>query len=56
MDALLNIPQEDLKQLYCDDSICEFVPLCLKCHGKIDHNRDYLEEIIMDKLEVMKCE
>ena len=44
------------KDCLCDDSICEFVPLCLKCHGKVDHNREHWEETIMDKLEVMKCE
>ena len=44
------------KDCLCDDSDCEFVPLCVPCHNKTNHNREYWEETIMDKLEVMKCE
>lgn len=43
------------KDCLCDDTVCEFVPLCLKCHGKINYDREYWEEIIMEKLEMMKC-
>jgi len=44
------------KDCLCDDSECEFVPLCLPCHTKTNRNREYWEEIIMGKLEAMKCE
>jgi predicted DNA-binding protein YlxM (UPF0122 family) len=43
------------KDCLCDDSECEFVPLCTSCHQKTNFNRDYWEETIMEKLEVMEC-
>lgn len=41
------------KDCLCDDSECEFVPLCLKCHSKTNFNRDYWENLIMEKLEAI---
>lgn len=41
------------KDCLCDDSDCEFVPLCAKCHSKTNHNRTYWENLIMDKLAVI---
>ena len=38
------------KNCLCNDVQCEFVPLCLKCHGKTGSNRGYWEALIMDKL------
>ena len=38
------------KDCLCDDSECEFVPLCDVCHGKTNHNREYWENMILDKL------
>ena len=38
------------KDCLCDDSDCEFVPLCSRCHTKTNHNRTYWENLIMDKL------
>ena len=38
------------KECMCNDVACEFVPLCLKCHGKTGNNRSYWETLIMDKL------
>lgn len=38
------------KDCLCDDSECEFVPLCNKCHTKTNFNRDYWENLIMEKL------
>ena len=35
------------KDCLCDDSECEFVPLCNKCHTKTNFNRDYWENLIM---------
>ena len=32
------------KQVLCNGNICEFVPLCEKCHGKTNHNRKYWEK------------
>ena len=43
------------KDCLCDDSECEFVPLCTKCHSKTNFNRDYWENMIMEKLEVIQC-
>lgn len=43
------------KDCLCDDSECEFVPLCTKCHSKTNFNRDYWENLIMEKLEVIQC-
>jgi len=42
------------KDCLCDDSDCEFVSLCLKCHGKSNNDREYWERVIMNKLEEMK--
>jgi len=39
-----------LKDCLCDDSDCEFVPLCMRCHGKTNHDREYWEKTIMEKL------
>jgi len=41
------------KDCLCDDSDCEFVPLCVRCHSKTNHNRDYWEQMIMEKLEAI---
>ena len=38
------------KECMCNDVVCEFVPLCLKCHGKTGSDRGYWERLIMDKL------
>lgn len=38
------------KDCLCDDSECEFVPLCNKCHTKTNHNREYWENTILNKL------
>lgn len=42
------------KDCLCDDSVCEFVPLCNKCHSKTNHNRDYWENMIMQKLTALQ--
>jgi len=41
------------KNCLCDDSECEFVPLCNTCHTKTNHNREYWENLIMKKLEAI---
>lgn len=33
-----------------EDSSCQFVPLCMSCHGKTHHNREYWEKKIKIKL------
>jgi hypothetical protein len=33
-----------------DDKACQFVPLCMVCHGKTHTNRDYWRSVIMKKL------
>ena len=38
------------KNCLCNDSKCEFVPLCHSCHMKTNSNREYWEEICMEKL------
>lgn len=38
------------KNCLCNDVKCDFVPLCLKCHGKTNGDRSYWERLIMDKL------
>ena len=38
------------KSCLCSDVKCEFVPLCRRCHGKTNNNRDYWEETILAKL------
>ena len=40
------------KSCLCDDVVCKFVPLCIKCHAKTNYNRDYWEKLILSKLEV----
>ena len=40
------------KNCGCDDSLkCDYVPLCMSCHMKTNHNRDYYERSIIEKLE-----
>lgn len=39
------------KNCLCDDSKCEFVPLCHSCHGKTSNgDREYWEQTIISKL------
>ena len=38
------------KNCLCDESDCEFVPLCSSCHAKIGFNQEYWEKVINDKL------
>ena len=33
-----------------EDTTCQFVPLCISCHVKTNHNRDYWEQFLMTKL------
>lgn len=41
------------KDCLCDDSQCEFVPLCIHCHAKTSNgDREYWENLIMEKLDV----
>lgn len=42
------------KDCLCDDSGCEFVPLCIPCHSKTNHDHDCWEKIIMDKLAALQ--
>lgn len=35
-----------LKDFYYNGD-CEFVPLCVSCHSKTNHNRQYYEDLIM---------
>lgn len=39
------------KDCLCNDSKCEFVPLCMSCHGKTNKNREYWEAEIMKRIE-----
>jgi hypothetical protein len=39
------------KNCLCDGVNCEFVPLCASCHSKTNHNREYWENLIMEKLK-----
>ncbi|MCK4815801.1 hypothetical protein KA005_08525 [bacterium] len=39
------------KECLCDDSYCEFVPLCHSCHGKTQGDREYWENLIIEKLQ-----
>ena len=41
------------KNCLCDDSDCEFVPLCIRCHAKTNSTRGYWENIIMQKLTAL---
>ena len=38
------------KKCLCNDIKCEFVPLCISCHMKTNHNREYYEALILEKL------
>lgn len=40
------------KDCLCDDTECEFVPLCNSCHIKTNYNREYWEMHILGLLEV----
>lgn len=40
------------KNCLCNDVVCEFVPLCLKCHSKTNTDRSYWENLILIKLGV----
>jgi len=42
------------KECLCDDSECEFIPLCLACHGKTNTNRENWESTIMEKLKMIE--
>lgn len=42
------------KNCLCDDSICEFVPLCISCHAKTNNDRDYWEAQITERIETLK--
>ena len=42
------------KSCLCAELECEFVPLCMSCHSKTNHNRDYYENLIMDKLKEVR--
>jgi hypothetical protein len=36
----------------CEDNLkCEFIPLCHSCHSTTNSNREYWEEICMNKLK-----
>lgn len=39
------------KNCLCDDVKCEFVPLCIACHSKTNHNREYWQNLIIEKLK-----
>jgi len=41
------------KDCLCDDSECEFVPLCVSCHVKTNHNRTHWENEIMKRLKAI---
>lgn len=41
------------KDCLCDDLDCEFVPLCIKCHGMTSYNREYWMDVIMRKIKVV---
>lgn len=40
------------KNCLCDDSVCEFVPLCISCHSKTNSKRVDWEKRIIDKLNM----
>ena len=42
------------KDCLCDDSECEFVPLCLSHHAKTNYNREYWESVILQKINALK--
>ena len=42
------------KNCLCDDSICEFVPLCISCHAKTNSDREYWEAQITERIETLK--
>lgn len=39
------------KTCLCENIDCEFVPLCIPCHSKTNHNRRHYEELIISKLK-----
>lgn len=41
------------KNCLCDDSVCQFVPLCMSCHSKTNNNRAYWEMRINKKLKTL---
>jgi len=41
------------KTCLCENMDCKFVPLCVSCHSKTNHNRDYYETSIMNKINNM---
>lgn len=41
------------KDCLCDDSDCEFVPLCIQCHAKTNSDREYWENMIMEEIQAM---
>lgn len=42
------------KNCLCDNSECEFVPLCSSCHSKTNFNRGIWEQQILNKLAMME--
>ena len=38
------------KSCLCSEVKCEFVPLCRSCHMKTNNNREYYENLILEKL------
>jgi len=42
------------KTCLCENKNCEFVPLCVSCHSKTNHNRDYYKTSIMNKINNME--
>lgn len=38
------------KNCLCNEIKCEFVPLCMSCHGKTNGKRDENEQFILNKL------
>lgn len=39
------------KEQGCEDHNWKLVPLCRSCHAKTNHNREYYENLILEKLE-----
>lgn len=42
------------KNCLCDDNECEFVPLCISCHTKTNHNREFYEKMILEMIDHKK--
>ena len=40
------------KDSLCDESEQVFVPLCRRCHSKTNYNREYWEDLIIQKMDV----